>query len=352
MKKFNFLVAAVALFFAQNSQAQLTVPVSGGVPQAFPYSSIVRDANGDVLANRFIALRISMHVGSPTGAVAYMERDTVTTSPAGIFSVVVGGGSILQGSFDSIPWSTGQIYQQVELDDRGGDRFIDMGTAQLLSLPYAIAAGNGVKSVTYDQTGKLAVKSADGTGTIISEKATWMAGGNAGITTNDFIGTTDNADMVFKRNNSEGLRLRTGDAVTMPGKLGIGAAATSPLAALEVDGALALRETTIYASANYFNVNVGNRSLIFINSTYSGAVPILGPGLVKGQVLMISVIAGSSNGSVKFVNNPNFNTRISYSGGGIANSNSSTSRTYTDGNTITFLWNGTDWVQIASSYMD
>lgn len=349
MKKFNFLLSAVAMFFAYQSQAQLTVPVSGGVPQAFPYSSQVRDANGELLVNRHISLRISMHVGSADGPVAYMEVDTTTTSPNGIFSVVVGGGSIIQGDFNQIPWTTGQIYQQVELDENGGDRFADMGTAQLLSLPYAIAAGNGVKEVSYDQTGKLTLTSADGTENFSSDRATWMAGGNASISPDDFIGTIDDADVVFKRNNTESMRMGANNAVTMPGKLGLGGVA-SPAVSLDVSGAMAIRETTVNVSGT-FNLNVGNNSLIFVNSSVSAsnATAILGPGAVKGQILMISVTGSSPGNGIKFVNNSNYNTRISSNGNGISSS-SFTSKTYTDGNTITFLWNGNDWVQIASSY--
>ena len=349
MKKFNLLLSAVAMFFAYQSHAQLTVPVSAGVPQAFPYSSQVRDANGELLVNRHIALRISMHVGSADGPIAYMEVDTTTTSPNGIFSVVVGGGSIIQGDFNLIPWTGGQIYQQVELDENGGDRFTDMGTAQLLSLPYAIAAGNGVKEVNYDETGKLMVTSADGSESIATSRATWMAGGNASITADDFIGTTDDADVVFKRNKTESMRLAAGNAVTMPGKLGLGGVA-SPAVSLDVSGAMAIRETTVNVSGT-FNLNVANNSLIFINSSVpaSYATAILGPGAVKGQILMISVTGSNPGYGIKFVNNSNYNTRISANGNGISSS-SYASKTYTDGNTITFLWNGNDWVQIASSY--
>ena len=309
----------------------------------------MRDANGELLVNRHIALRISMHVGSADGPIAYMEVDTTTTSPNGIFSVVVGGGSIMQGDFNLIPWTGGQIYQQVELDENGGDRFTDMGTAQLLSLPYAIAAGNGVKEVNYDETGKLMVTSADGSESIATSRATWMAGGNASITADDFIGTTDDADVVFKRNNAETMRLAAGNSVTMPGKLGLGGVA-SPAVSLDVSGAMAIRETTVNVSGT-FNLNVGNNSLIFVNSSVpaSYATAILGPGAVKGQILMISVTGTYSNYGIKFVNNSNYNTRISANGNGISSS-SYASKTYTDGNTITFLWNGNDWVQIASSY--
>lgn len=349
MKKLSLLVAATAFLFTFQSQAQLAVPVSGGVPQAFPYSSQVRDDEGNLLSNRFISLRISMHSGSATGPVTYVEHDTTTTSPNGIFSVVVGGGTIIQGKFDSIPWTSGQIYQQVELDENGGTNFSDMGTAQLLSFPYAIAAGNGVADVKYDQTGKLSVTSADGSTDIKSDAASWMTTGNSEVGSAGFLGTTDNTDLVFKRNGSEGLRLKAGDALTMPGKLGIGVA--EPLTSLDVNGGLTLRDTTVNITASgAFNLSVGNHALVFINSSVyaSYASAILSPGLAKGQVVMLAITGSNSSYGVRFYNHPNYNTRINIYGQGVG-SGIGYSKNYTEGNTLTLLWNGSDWVQIASS---
>jgi len=347
MKKLSLWTAAVFTFFASTTNAQ----TSAGVPQAFPYSSQVRDASGNILANQFINLRITMHTGSTTGPAVYIETDTVTTSPNGIFSVVVGGGTIVSGRFDSIPWSVGQIYQQVELDPAGGRAFTDMGTTQLLSLPYALAAGNGVTDVKYDSTGKLTVTSADGSTAIKSTAASWMTNGNSGVGSG-FIGTNDNADLVFKRGGSEGLRLKSAGTVTMPGKLGVGI--SSPATSLDLNGGLSLRDTTVNVSAD-FNLNIGNRALIFINSSTNpgNARPILGPGLVKGQVVVL-VITGSSNSyGVRFINNgTTYNTRVNVEGGGVNvynNNGSGNYINYTEGNSLTLLWNGYDWVQIASS---
>lgn len=349
MKKLSHLVTAAALLLTLHVDAQTST--NRGVPQAFPYSSQVRDANGNILANQTINLRISMRSGSPDGPIAYREVNPTVTSPNGIFSVVVGGGTIVEGNFDSIPWVAGQIYQQVELDERGGTNFVDMGTSQLLSLPYAIAAGNGVEDVKFDETGKLSVKSADGSETIQSDVSIWLATGNAGMGPNDFIGTTDDADLTFKRNSAESLRLRD-EAVTIPNKLGLGGVVT-PMTTLDVNGGMSFRETTINVTGNY-TLNVGNRSLIFLNSSvmpYNAQINLVN-GLVKGQIVMISVTGTQPYYGVKFTNSGSGtpNTRISLYGNGITST--SGSKNYTDGNTISFLWNGTDWVQISSSYTE
>jgi uncharacterized protein (TIGR02145 family) len=52
------------------------------------------------------------------------------------------------GIFAGIDWSNGAMFMQVELDPQGGNAFIDMGTQQMLSVPYALYAGNGFGSVS------------------------------------------------------------------------------------------------------------------------------------------------------------------------------------------------------------
>lgn len=349
MKKLR-LLALAALSAGLTSQAQITVPVSGGVPQAYPYSSQVRDADGTVLANQFISLRISLRDGGVDGPVKYVELDTITTSPNGIFSVVVGGGRVIGGNFDSIPWASGMIYQKVELDERGGTNFVDMGTAQLLSLPYALSAGNGVTNIKYDSTGKMSLATADGRTEIKTTAAGWMTTGNSGAGSTGFIGTTDNSDLTFKRFNQEGMRIRTGNAVTMPGRLGLGGV-TAPATTLDVNGGMSFRDTTVNVSGN-FTLNVGNRGLIFINSSVfpSAARVTLADGLVKGQMVILAITSSSSSYGVRFYNSgAAYNTRVNTNGGGVNDGNVGDYISYKEGNTITLLWNGTDWVQTASS---
>lgn len=342
MKHVTLLAAFVVMFLAQ---ARAQFETKTGVPQAFPYSSQLRDANGEPMADRFISLRVTMRSGAPDAPPSYIEIDTATTSPTGIFTVVIGGGTILMGSFDSIPWMAGQVYQQVELDENGGTNFTDMGTTQLLSLPYALAAGNGVTDVKFDEGGKIAITSADGRENIVSETASWLTTGNKG--TNGFIGTLDNTDLVLKRNNDEGLRLRANNVVTTNGMLGVGVAA--PVTSLDISGGVTMRDTVVNVSGA-FTLNPGNHSLIFVNSTSypANALCTMAPGLQRGQIIVIVVGGGLYTRGISFANNTYYKTRVNVDGRGVGSSYGGTI-SYTDGNTITLLWNGNDWVQLSSS---
>lgn len=129
MRYFSFL-AAVLLPFLLLAQA----------PQAFDFQGVARDASGNVLSSQAIGLRISILTGSPTGDLAYQETHSVTTSPFGLFTIQVGNGTPTQSTFPSIGWGASSHFIQVELDASGGNDFQDMGTTQLLSVPYALHA--------------------------------------------------------------------------------------------------------------------------------------------------------------------------------------------------------------------
>jgi hypothetical protein len=109
-------------------------------PQAFDFQGVARDASGNVMSSQGISLRISILAGTPGGDVAYQETHSVTTSPFGLFTIQVGNGTPTQSTFPSIGWGSSSHFIQVELDASGGNDFQDMGTTQLLSVPYALHA--------------------------------------------------------------------------------------------------------------------------------------------------------------------------------------------------------------------
>ncbi len=111
-------------------------------PQLIPYQAVARDSFGTPIPNQAMQARFSILDSSSTGTVVYQETDTFTTGPLGIFTVVIGGGSIVTGTFDGINWEAGAKFLQVELDPTGGTSFVDLGANQLLSVPYALYAGN------------------------------------------------------------------------------------------------------------------------------------------------------------------------------------------------------------------
>jgi hypothetical protein len=110
-------------------------------PPAINYQAVARNASGAELANQTISLRFTFKNNSANGATVYQETHSgVSTNQFGLFTVEVGNGTPVSGTFGSINWATGAKFLKVEMDPNNGTSFLDMGTTQLLSVPYALYA--------------------------------------------------------------------------------------------------------------------------------------------------------------------------------------------------------------------
>jgi len=129
-KKISTLVLFLAIMLPGMTQA----------PLGLNYQGVARNASGQVLAEQNINLRLSLLQGSETGTLVWEESQAVTTNTVGLFNLVIGtddhrtGGSA--ATFAEVDWSTPPYFLKVEMD--AGQGFVDMGTSQLLSVPYAL----------------------------------------------------------------------------------------------------------------------------------------------------------------------------------------------------------------------
>ena len=123
------MLLAVAGLFAQSP-----------APGILNYQGVARNSVGNVLVNKNITLRLTIRDGSAAGPTVYSETRAVTTNPFGLFNVQLGsaGASAVTGTIAGVPWGVGLKYIQVEIDPNGGSSFINIGTAQLASVPYSL----------------------------------------------------------------------------------------------------------------------------------------------------------------------------------------------------------------------
>jgi hypothetical protein len=167
----------------------VTTLVTAQVPQRINYQAVARDASGNELVNQQIGVRLSVLDGGPNAPSVFTETHQVTTNAFGLFTLQIGGGTTVSGSFGAIDWSTGSKFLQVEIDPNGGSNYTDLGAFELLSVPYAMYAAGG-----------------------------WSLRGNAGtISGTNFIGTTDNQALNFRVNNEKSGRIGLGDMSTFLG---------------------------------------------------------------------------------------------------------------------------------------
>jgi uncharacterized protein (TIGR02145 family) len=136
------LHAAALSFFLFNSGTS-----HAQAPQGIPYQAIARNASGVAIANTAVKVRFSIRDSIATGAIKYQETHNPTTSALGLFSVNVGMGTVVSGTFSGINWGKNAKFLQVELDPAGGSTYTDLGTTQMMSVPYALQA-NSIKMKT------------------------------------------------------------------------------------------------------------------------------------------------------------------------------------------------------------
>lgn len=133
MKKYIHTLIFLVCTFATFAQA----------PQKFNYQAVARNAQGTVLSNQNVKIRASILDGSANGTSQYTETHNVTTSQLGLFNLAIGGGTVVSGAFINVTWANGNKFLKIEMDATGGNNFSLVGTSQLLSVPYALNAGNG-----------------------------------------------------------------------------------------------------------------------------------------------------------------------------------------------------------------
>jgi uncharacterized protein (TIGR02145 family) len=128
MKKIYSLLAS--FFFTAILMAQ--------APQGINYQAVVRNADGSLIENTQVGMRISILQGSATGTAVCEEEFTPTTNAFGLVTLAI--GSVNTTDFAAIDWSSGLYFIKVELDPAGGTSYTEMGTSQLISVPYALYA--------------------------------------------------------------------------------------------------------------------------------------------------------------------------------------------------------------------
>ncbi|MCB9205546.1 MAG: tail fiber domain-containing protein [Flavobacteriales bacterium] len=140
------LFAAVAVLF---SFCFFSDHVAAQSPQMFNYQGVARDNAGNTLTNQSLTLRTSILADSPSGTIVYQETHGVNTNQLGIFNLQIGNGSVVSGDIQTIDWGSTTHFMQVEMDPNGANDFQNLGTSQLLSVPYALyAETTGNKSLS------------------------------------------------------------------------------------------------------------------------------------------------------------------------------------------------------------
>ena len=154
-------------------------------PLGIPYQAVMRNADGTVMASSAVNLTFMIHDGTATGNVVFQESHALTSNAQGLVSCVVGNGVVSQGNFANINWGNGAKFLHVMMGTT------DLGTQQMLSVPYALYS-NGV-NLSVSPTGDTLT---------IGNQTVIVPGISAANATNNSIPTSGLGAVVLPGNNT------------------------------------------------------------------------------------------------------------------------------------------------------
>jgi uncharacterized protein (TIGR02145 family) len=120
----KYILLAISLgFLFGNLAAQ--------APDKFSYQAVIRDASGAVKVNETVNIQVEILQGTISSTPLYLETQSKTTNEFGIVNLIIGESQPIPSGID---WSQGPFYLKVWVNGA------EMGTCQLLTVPYAMYA--------------------------------------------------------------------------------------------------------------------------------------------------------------------------------------------------------------------
>jgi len=128
----------------------LSVFVNAQSSNYFKYQAVIRDNNGELIIDQNVSFRISILVDTVSFSEVYQENHTVTSDGYGVCNLEIGNGGNPSTSFDLIDWGSNQYFLKIEMDESGESNYRNMGTVQLLSVPYSLHSNSSNKAKIID----------------------------------------------------------------------------------------------------------------------------------------------------------------------------------------------------------
>lgn len=120
------------------------------------YQGVARDVDGQLMEQEDLTIGVKLRFGSATAPLAYEESHNLTTDANGVFSLQIGKGDVVSGSYAGLNWQE-VPFLTVSLNG------VEVGTTELMAVPYAISSGDKQWEVNGDaiinrNTGTVAVR--------------------------------------------------------------------------------------------------------------------------------------------------------------------------------------------------
>jgi len=118
----------------------IAINVTAQPPKTFNYQAVLRDDTGHVIASEDVLIQIEILRESATGDVVFSETHNNQTNELGLINLAVGSVE----SLDGIQWGSDSYFIRISVDG------IEMGTTQLLSVPFALFSQSSADAFSGD----------------------------------------------------------------------------------------------------------------------------------------------------------------------------------------------------------
>ncbi|MEM6349098.1 MAG: hypothetical protein AAF927_34750, partial [Bacteroidota bacterium] len=98
------------------------------------YQAVARDAGNNLMVNQALNVKFYIRIATDNGAIAYQENHSTMTNEYGLFNLVIGGGTAVVGTFESVDWNSERHFLEVEVDGQS------LGVQEMMSVPYSQVA--------------------------------------------------------------------------------------------------------------------------------------------------------------------------------------------------------------------
>ena len=136
MGNFSRSIYFVILFLISNHI------VKAQSPSAINFQGLAMDSNLKIISKRDIYIKCTFYVNK-AAETSYAEIHKTTTDQFGQFNISLGLGKATVNTFDKLDWANNQYDLNIEISNDSINYKL-LGRQQILSVPYALNAGNGL----------------------------------------------------------------------------------------------------------------------------------------------------------------------------------------------------------------
>ena len=182
------------MFFMGLAMAFAQAPAN----EQLTYQSVVRNAQNQIVYNQG-NVTVTVTVWTLDGSsVRYREQHTgLSTNANGLLTLMVGGGTPIDGAWSDINWSDASIQTEISYNPGAGTVTITSERAPVTAIPYALQAGNVVPQVNADWN------ATNGAAQILNKPTIPTVPTNVSAFTNDAGYLTEHQDISGKANTAD-----------------------------------------------------------------------------------------------------------------------------------------------------